>query len=364
MYDFIPTPAVAVELGQVDTNLKKMEEEALRYGIAVRPHIKPHKSSYFAWRQLEEGAKGITCARLSEAEVMADHGVEDILIAYPLIGKDKMERLSGLLKRAEVLTVINSECGAAQLSEAGRNAGKPVRVLIEIDGGLHRGGVAPYEAALALAEKVKGLSGIRICGLLYYNGLIYGEDTAEGFRRYALKEHDELTGTARLLKEHGHCMEILSGGNSVSSRFCGELEGITEIRCGNYIFNDCAALAAGLATEEECALRAVATLVCKMDARHGIIDAGSKTLTTDGCGHGRTGYGYVVGRPDLRITKLNEEHGFLESEGELDLEIGDKIAVIPNHACVLPNLTDKLYGIRNNRLERMIPVEARGTHIW
>lgn len=362
MYDFIPTPAVVVELDQVEANLKKMEEEAGRYGINIRPHIKPHKSSYFAWQQLAEGAKGITCARLREAEVMADYGVKDILIAFPLIGKDKMERLARLLQRAQVLTVINSVYGAEQLSGVGISGGVPVEVLIEIDGGLHRGGVAPYEEALAFAEKVRELSGIHICGLMYYNGLIYDESTVEGFRQYAKKEHDELTGTAALLKEHGYCMDILSGGNSYSSRFCEELEGITEIRCGNYIFNDCMTLATGFATEEECALRAVSTLVCKMDERHGIIDAGSKTLTTDGCGHGRTGYGYVVGRPDLKITKLNEEHGFLESEEGLNLEIGDKIAIIPNHACVLPNLTDQLYGIRGNRLERMIPVEARSVH--
>ncbi len=360
MYDFIPTPAVVVELDQVAANLRRMADETRRYGIAMRPHIKPHKSSYFAWQQIEAGAKGITCARLSEAEVMADYGIKDILIAFPLIGRDKMERLARLLQRAQVLTIINSEYGARQLSEVGRSMDRPVQVLIEIDGGLHRGGVPPFEAALAFAEKVKGLSGIHICGLMYYNGLIYEENTMEGFRRYAGKEHDELTGTAGLLKEHGYCMDILSGGNSYSSRCCKEMEGITEVRCGNYIFNDRMTLVTGFATEEECALRAVATLVCKMDERHGIIDAGSKTLTTDGCGHGQTGYGYVVGRPDLKITKLNEEHGFLESDEGLKLEIGDKIAIIPNHACVLPNLTDRLYGIRDHRLERMIPVEARG----
>ncbi|MDE7331057.1 MAG: alanine racemase [Lachnospiraceae bacterium] len=363
MYDFIPTPAVAVELDQVTANLKKMAEETGRYGIAIRPHIKPHKSSYFAWQQLAEGARGITCARLGEAEVMADFGIKDILIAFPLIGTDKMERLSRLLKRARVMTIINSVEGAEQLSKAGEAGSEPVPVLIEIDGGLHRGGVAPFQGALEFAQKVKGLQGIRICGLMYYNGLIYEETSLEGFVEYAKKEHDELVGTAGLLREHGFCMDVLSGGNSYSSRCSQYLEGITEVRCGNYIFNDCMTLATGFATEEECALRVVSTLVCKMDEYHGIIDAGSKTLTTDGCGHGWTGYGRVVGRPDLRITKLNEEHGFLESESGIGLEIGDKIAIIPNHACVLPNLTDQLYGIRNHVLERMIPVEARGTHI-
>lgn len=362
MYDYIPTPAIVAELDQVTANLKRMAEKAEKHGIKIRPHIKPHKSSYFAWQQLMEGAVGITCARLSEAETMADFGIRDILIAFPLIGKDKMERLFKLLEKAELLTIVNSAEGARQLSEVGNKRGEPVRVLIEIDGGLHRGGVAPYEAALHFAQKIKDLTGIHICGLMYYNGLIYQEEAKEGFIEYTKKEHDELTGTAWLLQEHGFCMDILSGGNSYSARFSEYLEGITEVRCGNYIFNDCMTLATGFATEDQCALRAVSTLVCKMDENHGIIDAGSKTLTTDGCGHGRTGYGRVVGRPDLRITKLNEEHGFIESDRGLELEVGDKIAIIPNHACVLPNLTDKLYGIRNQRVERMIPVEARGRY--
>ena len=363
MYDEIPTPAAVVELDQVTANVREMAKEAKRYGIMIRPHIKPHKSSYFAWQQLFEGAEGITCARLGEAEVMADFGIKDILIAFPLIGKDKMERLSRLLDRAEVLTIINSKEGAAQLSKVGETRKKPVRVLIEIDGGLNRGGVAPYEKALAFTQKIKHFKGIRICGLMYYNGLIYDNNSMEGFVEYTKKEHDELTGTAQLLRENGFSMEIVSGGNSYSARCCQYLEGITEVRCGNYIFNDRMTLSTGFATEKECALRVVSTLVCKMDENHGIIDAGSKTLTTDGCGHGQTGFGYVVGRPDLKITKLNEEHGFLESDKGLGLEIGDKLAIIPNHACVLPNLTDRLYGIRNHVLERMIPVEARGSYI-
>ena len=360
MYDYIPTPAVVVELDQVTENLKKMIEETEKYGIFVRPHIKPHKSSYFALQQIALGAKGVTCARIGEAEVMADFGIKDILIAFPLIGKDKMERLSKLLDRAEVLTIINSEEGAKQLSEVGTGRKKPVEVLIELDGGLHRGGVAPYQTTLKFAESVKDFRGIHICGLMYYNGLIYQENTEEGLTAYTKKEHDELVGTAELLRKRGFCMEILSGGNSYSSRYSKYLEGITEVRCGNYIFNDCMTLEKGCAQEKDCALRAVATLICKTDECHGIIDAGSKTLTTDGCGNTRSGYGRIVGRPDIRITKLNEEHGFIESSSGLHLEIGEKIAIIPNHACVLPNLTNRIYGIRNDRLERMIPVEARG----
>lgn len=360
MYDYLPTPAVVAELDQTDLNLKKMASLTSKYGIHVRPHIKPHKSVYFARKQLALGAKGITCARLSEAEVMADHGITDILIAYPLIGLDKMERLKKLMCRADIITIVNSSYGAEQLSEAGLACKKAIPVLIEIDGGLHRGGLPPYKAALSFAEKIKKFPGIEIKGLMYYNGLIYSETTKEGYISGTKKEHDELIGTADLLKSHGYCMDILSGGNSYSSKCCRYLEGITEVRCGNYIFNDVSALATGFASEDECSLRAVATVVCKIDEHHAIIDAGSKTLTTDTSPH-RIGYGYIVGRPDIIISKLNEEHGFIESPNLLNLNIGDKIAIIPNHSCVLPNLTDQIYGIRNGILERMISIEARGT---
>ena len=359
MYDYIPTPAVVVELDQVTENLKQMDARNRAYGIRVRPHIKPHKSSYFALEQLTRGAQGITCAKLSEAETMADFGIDDIFIAYPLIGEDKMERLGRLMQRVRVITEVNSLYGAKQLSALGERIGKKVPVLIEIDGGLHRGGVPPYEGTVAFAESIRDLPGLDICGLMYYGGLIYGQTTRKGFEEQTRMERDALVGTAALLRQQGFRMDVLSGGNSYSSRCCEYLEGITEVRCGNYIFNDVSTLASGFATEQECALRAVSTVVCKMDDHHAIIDAGSKTLTTDLCGH-RSGYGWIVGHPEIRITKLNEEHGFVESDDPLPFAIGDKIAIIPNHACVLPNLFDQIYGIRGGQVERMIPIEARG----
>lgn len=242
MYDLISTPSVVVELEQVTENLKKMDALNRTYGILVRPHIKPHKSVYFALEQLSCGARGITCAKLSEAETMADYGIDDIFIAYPLIGEDKMERLGRLMQRIRVSTEVNSIYGAKQLSALGERIGKKVPVLIEIDGGLHRGGVPPYEGAVAFADSIRDLPGLEICGLMYYGGLIYAETTREGYEAQTKREHDELVGTAELLRAKGYRMDVLSGGNSYSARCCKYLEGITEVRCGNYIFNDVATL--------------------------------------------------------------------------------------------------------------------------
>jgi len=359
MYDEISTPGIVIELQQVEKNLKELVMNNEKYGIHVRPHIKPHKSVFLAKLQLELGCVGITCAKISEAEVMATHGIKDILIAFPLIGKDKMDRLGKLLDNAYITTIVNSEEGARQLSNLGKKKGTCIRTLIELDGGTNRGGVKPYEPAVEFAKRLKDFQGIEIVGIMYYGGQIYTQKTLEGFHSIARKEHDEIIVTAGMLKKVGCNMEILSGGNSYSARCSKELEGITEVRAGNSIFNDCLTLTTGFATVEQCALRVVSTIVSIVDENHAIIDAGSKTLTTDLCAN-RPGYGYVIDRPDITITNLNEEHGFIETSIKLGLNIGDKITIIPNHACVLPNLADIMYGMKNGILEHKIPVEARG----
>ena len=140
------------------------------------------------------------------------------------------------------------------------------------------------------------------------------------------------------------------------------LEGINEIRSGHYIFNDCGQLFSGFAAEEDCAMRVVLSVVSIVDSHHAILDAGTKILTSDGCER-HPGYGYVIGRPDMTITALNEEHAFLESSLPLSVHIGDKLAVIPNHCCVVCNMVDELYGIRNGQLDHKIRIDARGKSV-
>ena len=359
VYSQLPTPAVVVELDQAKQNMQVVIEQARAQGIKVRPHIKPHKSVTLAKMQIELGCQGITCAKLGEAEVMADHGLDDILIAFPLIGEDKMTRLGHLLDQASVLTIINSMAGAAQLSQLGQAKGRVLPVLIELDGGIQRGGLQPLQPALDFARSVRNLPGIAICGLMIYSGNIYAEKNLAGFEKITRQEQEKILATAEMLKADGFCCDVLSGGNSFAAKSVDLLAGLSEIRPGNLIFNDCNQLSTGMASEEECSLRVIATVVSTIGDNRAIIDAGSKTLTTDTCKN-RSGFGYVTGRPDILISKLNEEHGFLESRQPLNLAIGQKIAIIPNHACVIPNLANEIYGIRNNQVERMISIEARG----
>ena len=357
-YQGIPTPAVWINLDTAYRNITKMVQENEKYGIAHRPHIKVHKSSFLAKKQIELGAKGITCAKISEAEVMVNAGITDILIAYPLIGQDKWDRFAELSRRADLITIVNSTVGAEGLSKVGERLGKPVRVLIEVDGGINRGGLKPGQPVLEFAEAIRHLKGLDICGVMYYGGAIYGQKTLEGIRTLVKREHDDLVGNRDLLVKNGFKIDILSGGSSFSSKQPDLLEGITEVRAGNYIFNDCAQLPIGLVTEGDCALRVISTVVCRPDEHTAIIDAGSKTLTSD-LAHFRSGYGYIVGHPDIEIYQLNEEHGFLRYDKPIPFEIGEKIAIIPNHACVVTNINENVYGVSGGKVVRKIDIDAR-----
>ncbi len=360
MFEASNTPYVAVDLAQVDRNIQRMVDGLSAQGIAHRPHTKTHKTLYFANRQLALGARGITVAKVSEAEVMAGGGVSDIFIAYPILGGAKLRRLGDLLEVARITTLVSSVEGAAGLSNLGQRLGVRIPVLIDIDGGMGRGGLLPGEPARAFAAKLTELPGIKVSGLMYYNGQLNACQDLDDVRRQGNRERDALVQTAALLRADGHRMDVLSGGNSYSTFVPDSLQGITEARPGTYIFGDASLMYNNqMMIEAECALRVHATVVAVVDERHAILDAGSKTLSSDTCAR-KPGYGHIVGHADWTLTKLNEEHAFLESAGKHRLMVGERVQIIPNHCCTTVNLQDVLVGMRNERLERMIQVDARG----
>ncbi len=358
----LSTPAVIVDLDIVEKNIMKMREGAKQFRLQHRPHIKTHRSTFFAKMQMQAGCCGITVAKLGEAEVMAKAGIKDIFVAYPIIGEDKLKRLLKISRQAEVTTIVNSIKGAYQLNEYCEKNGEKIKVLIEIDGGLNRGGIKSGQAVLEYAQSIRNLKGIEIIGLMYYGGLVYESHNKEEVKKYARQEREVLLTNAKMLEDDGFCMKVLSAGSSFTGKVPEELEGITEIRSGHYIFNDCGQLDVGLAKEEECALRVVSTIVSKPDKHVVIADVGSKSLTSDRC-HYRSGFGEIVEYPNIEIYALNEEHAFLRSEEENPLQIGDKIEIIPNHACVVTNLVEQVYGFRNGVFEQMIEIDARGKSV-
>lgn len=359
----LPTPAVVVDLDIVQRNIRQLLVGARANGLAHRPHIKTHRCSELAAMQVAAGCDGITVAKLGEAEAMVEAGIDNIFVAYSVIGSDKVARLLALARRCSVLrTAVNSQVGAEALSHAFAEAGMTLEVLIEIDGGLNRGGVKPGAPALAFARQIRDLPGLHIAGLMYYGGLVYDAHNRQEIEAYAQQGRQQILDTAALLQAEGFSMTVLSAGSSFTGKTPQALRGLTEIRSGHYIFNDCGQLDVGLAGPEDCALRVVATIVCKPDDHTVIADVGTKSLTSDTCHH-RPGYGYIVEYPDIEIYALNEEHAFLRAAGENPLQIGDKIQIIPNHACVVTNLVEEVYGFSGGKLDHMLRIDARGRSV-
>ena len=360
-YEF-ETPAVVVDMGQARKNAVKAVGALKAAGIKHRPHIKAHKSVALAKMQLEAGAVGITCAKLGEAEVMQQNGIEDILIANEIIGENKIRRLLELNRHSRVISCVDSLEGASALSAAAEAVNFRLPVFVEIDSGGERCGRHPGGDLIQFAKAASALKGIEIIGVMTYAGQIYGV-TGEKMREAARHEAHILTEAADALRAIGLNIRELSGGSSLSLHIAEDSKGLTESRAGNYIFNDCNALFGGACVINECALRVITTVISIPKKNRAIIDAGTKTISSDGCSY-RGGYGYVVGYPDIDIYKLNEEHGYLRLSdsvsGGAHLKIGDKLTIIPNHSCVLPNLCDELVMVENNEFKGLLPIEARG----
>ncbi|WP_020620643.1 alanine racemase [Paenibacillus daejeonensis] len=359
-YADLSTPAVIIDLDIMEANIAAMAQRLRSSGIQHRPHSKSHKSAAVARRQLAAGAVGITTAKLSEAEALAAAGIHKLLIAYPIVGEDKLRRLAALHQQAELIVTVDSLIAAEGLARVGRESGRPLRVLVEIDGGLHRGGRQPGDDTVSFARLVSDMQGLELCGLMGYFGAIYRESSEQGFRSAVQREAQCMREMAASLRAAGLPAEIISTGSSPSGLYCEELTGVTEVRAGNYVFFDASGVAMGLAREEDCALRVIATVVSTPMPGYATIDAGTKTLTSDKAHH-REGFGMIVGQPDLRIESLNEEHGFVRyPPNQAELKVGDRMEIIPNHACVLPNLCDRVAGVRQGKLEEWIVIDARG----
>lgn len=363
LYPLLDTPAVLVDLDRMEANIREMSEVARTAGVALRPHIKTHKSAEIARLQLQHGAIGITVAKLGEAEVMADAGIGNIRIAYPILGELKLRRLRALAERCDVSLSLDSIEVAEGISRLGCEMGIRFRVLLKINTGLNRTGVLPGEAALSMADQIGQLKGLALVGILTHEGhvVMLAHDRAE-VRKYSMEVGRVMVQTRERLAEAGIDVEEVSVGSTPSARDIAGVPGVTEIRPGTYIFNDVNEITSGVATEDSCALSVLATVVSVPSDDRAVIDAGSKVLSSDRIAHpGVEGYGRVRDYPDVAIDRLNEEHGMLRlSEARARFKVGQRLEVIPNHVCPVVNLTDAMWGVRNGRVERRITVDARG----
>lgn len=355
------TPAVCVDLNILDSNLKKTADRAKAAKVKLRPHIKTHKSAWIAEEQLRYGAAGIAVAKLSEAEALLDAGakIDDILIAYPIVGAAKLQRLAVLMDRAHITVSVDHIDSAKGISDLGVLLGRSIPLYIDINSGLHRCGREPGEASADLVVDISRLPGVTVTGLMTHAGHVYGKGTDEECLQTAREEAASLLSTYKVLEARGFGPLEISVGSTPTSKFVQELPGVTEMRPGAYVFGDVSQIVTNTIGIEDCAMRIYATVVSTPRPGTAIIDAGSKTLTTD-ANPLRPGYGLLPAHPDAVIERLSEEHGILRIGENSSLKIGDLVEIIPNHCCTVTNLRDELLGLRNGVLERIIPVDARG----
>ncbi len=356
----LSTPALTIDLEVLERNLGAMAELCVKQGVGLRPHTKTHKTPEVARRQLERGAIGLTVAKVGEAEVMAGAGFDDILVAYPIFGAEKLRRVADIALTRRVLLSLDSEATAQELSRAAAARGATVGVLVEFDVGVHRCGLEPGLACAELGRKIEQLPGLRLQGLMTYFGNVWG--TAEERRAEAAEVAPRVAKALAAFREAQLPVDIVSGGSTPSAEFAHLVPGITEIRPGTYVYNDINTYYQGVCRLEDCAARVVTTVVSTAVPGRAIIDAGSKTLSSDLLGSGpKTGYGYILEAPDAPIVKLNEEHGLLDISKSIHrFQVGERVTIIPNHVCTCVNMHDEVFAHRQGEVTACWRVAARG----
>jgi D-serine deaminase-like pyridoxal phosphate-dependent protein len=335
-----------------------MAESARRSGVRLRPHAKTHKVVEIARMQLAAGAAGLSVAKASEAEVFAAAGVDDLFVAYPVVGADKGRRLLALADRVRLAAGVDSEDGARTLAAVFHAAGRRLDVLLKVDVGFHRSGVTP-QRAVETARQIADLPGLRLRGLYTFAGHAYLAETPEGVARVGRDEGAILADAAARVRDAGLEVEEVSVGSTPTARHAMAVKGVTECRPGNYVFNDASQVNLGVCTSEDCAMTVLATVVSVPAADRAVVDAGSKTLSTDPLRPRGAGFGSVLGRRS-RLARLSEEHGVIEVVAGERFRVGERVRILPNHACVVSNLHDRLLGVRRGVVETELVVAARG----
>jgi D-serine deaminase-like pyridoxal phosphate-dependent protein len=347
------TPALVIDEAVLDANIARAAAFAARAGLALRPHVKTHKSIEIARRQRAAGASGITVATLSEAEVFAGAGFTDIFVAYPLwLDEFRTASLARVLERSSVLIGVDSVVGIEKLAGTGLAATGRLAVLVEVDSGHHRSGISAVEAGpLAAAARDTGLD---VAGVFTFPGHSYSPETRHGA---ADDEQRALASAVASLDEQGIAARIVSGGSTPSLEFASSTV-LTEVRPGVYVFGDAQQWELGTTAPVDIALTALATVVSRSPG-HLILDTGSKVLGADR-GTYSSGFGRLLDHTDARITALSEHHATVVG---IDLPLGTRVRVVPNHVCAAVNLADE-YLIDIRRTEgvppTIWPVDARG----
>lgn len=361
----IDTPALLVDTVQMEKNIIAMQQIAGEAAVDLRPHCKTHKSVQIALRQIQAGAIGITVAKLGEAEVMAEAGIDNIFIANQITHPLKVKRLFRLHRKCQISVGLDHPEQIKLLSQLFINPKHPLEILIEIDCGFHRCGVVNDKYLIKLAQMVKKAPGLKLKGIFTHAGHVYGAEDCAGVSRIGRHEGTYMAETAGSLKAAGIVANVVSVGSTPTAAFAAGNPFVTEIRPGNYIFYDQIQVSLGACTETECALGILATVIAQPDMSRIVIDAGSKALNLDRGAHAKQilrSYGRLIG-PKGEIVRLSEEHGIIELGRKEEIPIGSPVLIIPNHACAVTNLFDHYYFIGPAGKWNKSPVDARGRSV-
>ncbi|MEZ4702784.1 MAG: alanine racemase [Rhodothermales bacterium] len=386
----LPSPAILIEDRRLDANLRRMQARARTQQVALRPHTKTHKSIRLARRQRDLGARGITVAKVGEAEVFAEAGFDDIRLAYTPVSDRDFARLLVLMERARISFCVDTDEGAQAASAFFARHGREAEVLIEVDCGYGRCGVPwDHPRAVQFAQHVNSLPGLQLRGILTHAGHAYHgpkitETAEDALRRVSAEERDRMldfAGRLHLLglirpnaEDAGPDRFEISIGSTPTMRFFENRvdQGftVTEIRPGNYVFNDAIQVALGVANLPECALTVQATVISRHRDKTGadrlFLDAGKKVFTSD-TGYNTQGHGILLYNartmqrlPHAQLVGLSEEHGWVRVPGGATLDIGALVRIVPNHACVVMNNFDTVYLVEGDEVLEEIRVDARG----
>ncbi|MBI1916924.1 MAG: DSD1 family PLP-dependent enzyme [Planctomycetes bacterium] len=350
--DQLDSPQLLIDLDVLDANLERMRSTFAGRPLAIRIHFKSLKCGGLARYLSGKGMTKFLCAKLNEAEVLADAGVSDIFIANQVIGPDKLRRLCELAKRAQVRVCVDDAGNVEEMGRAARAAGVTVGVLVEVDVGMARCGVEPGTPALELARHVQRQEGLRFVGLQGYDGhLQLMSDTAEQ-RRGCLEALEKLVGTRRLLEANGIPVEVVTGAGTGTSAIVGRYDGVTEIQPGSFLLMDCAYHA--VRPEFACSLSVLCTVISRRPG-HYVLDAGSKAISQD------FGKPMIKGRPEEKVQRLAEEHAKVE-DGGTGPKVGERREVVPAHCCATMNLHRQCIAHRGGRVEAFWSIEASGRY--
>jgi D-serine deaminase-like pyridoxal phosphate-dependent protein len=356
--DELDTPAVLIDLDRVDRNIARMHGAVAADGVNFRAHIKTHKSPDIAWMQIAAGAVGISSAKVSEAEVFVDAGIEDVVLAYPIYGEFKWDRAARLAQRTRLTVHVENEAALDGWSKAAARAGVELDVRVEINTGMNRCGVQP-EDALGLISRVEATPRLRLDGITTHRSAFFAAAGGRPPEQLGTEEGVLLVDLAESLRGHGVEITTVSGGSSPTARSVATVQGITEVTAGTYVFYDAGMRDLGVCAHDDIAISLLCTVV-SVDGRRITVDGGSKTFTKDGYSSDVAVFGRAV-TGGTYLAAVSEEHGMAQlGESDPVPTVGDKLPFHPMHVCPVVNLTDTLIGTRKDVVQHVFSVPARG----